>query len=85
MQDWFVYIAKAMTQRLYTGISNDLKARIVKHNLGLGSKFAINQGPFELVYVSKTFINKSEARKREIQIKHWSQSKKLKLINGEWV
>jgi predicted GIY-YIG superfamily endonuclease len=24
------------------------------------------------------------ARKREIQIKNWSQEKKEKLINGEW-
>lgn len=85
MDNWYVYIAKARTQRFYTGISNDLKARIAGHNLGLGSKFAINQDPFELVYVSKAFINKSEARKREVQIKHWSQSKKLKLINGEWI
>ncbi|MFA5275314.1 MAG: GIY-YIG nuclease family protein [Candidatus Omnitrophota bacterium] len=85
MQDWFVYIAKAKTQRFYTGISNDPKERIAEHNSGLGSKFAINQGPFELVYVSKSFINKSEARKREVQIKHWSQAKKLKLINGEWI
>jgi predicted GIY-YIG superfamily endonuclease len=25
-----------------------------------------------------------EARRRERQIKNWSQAKKLKLINGEW-
>jgi predicted GIY-YIG superfamily endonuclease len=57
---------------------------MLKHNAGLGSRFAINQGPFELAYVSNAFVNKSEARKREIQIKKWSRDKKLKLITGEW-
>ncbi len=44
---------------------------------------AIEHGPFELVYVSPPFPNKSLARKREIQVKDWSQAKKLKLISGE--
>ena len=82
---WFVYIAKARTSRYYVGITTDPKKRIADHNSGKGSRFAINQGPFTLVYVSQKFSNKSEARKREIQIKGWAQSKKEKLITGEWV
>ena len=80
---WFVYIALARTSRYYVGITTDLQKRIVKHNSGKGSKFAINQGPFVLVYVSQGFPNNSEARKREIQLKGWSQMKKEKLIKGE--
>lgn len=45
---------------------------------------AKQQGPFKMVYVSDTFINKSEARKREIQIKGWTRDKKEKLIKGDW-
>ena len=85
MQNWYVYIAKARTQRFYTGISNKPDSRIIEHNLGRGSRFAINQGPLELVYVSSPFPNKSEARKREIQVKNWSRSKKFKFIKGEWI
>lgn len=85
MQKWYVYIAKAKTEKFYTGISTNPKERIYEHNSGKGSKFAINQGPFQLVYVSSPFLSKSEARKREIQIKDWSQNKKMKLINREWV
>jgi len=85
MINWYVYIAKAKTGRLYTGISIDPKKRIVIHNSGFGSRFAVNQGPLELVYISKPFLSKSEARKREIQIKNWSRIKKLKLITGEWI
>lgn len=84
MQGWYVYIAKAKTQRLYTGISNNPEKRLIKHNSGIGSKFAVEQGPLELVYVSLPFKNKSEARTKEIQIKKWSREKKFKLISGIW-
>ena len=85
MQNWYVYIAKAKTQRFYTGITDNPDERIIEHNSGLGSRFAIIQGPLELVYISPVFKSKSEARKREIQIKKWSRDKKLNLINGIWV
>jgi predicted GIY-YIG superfamily endonuclease len=81
---WFVYIAKAHTVRYYVGISTDVELRIRKHNSGAGSRFAKNQGPFILVYVSAPFIYKSEARQRELQLKGWSRDKKEKLISGEW-
>ena len=45
---------------------------------------AKQRGPFELVYKSKPYENKSGARKRESQIKKWRREKKEKLINGEW-
>ena len=79
-----VYIAKARTEKYYTGISNNVIKRIEKHNTGRGSRFAKQQGPFVLVYNSGPLKNKSEAGKREIQIKGWSRVKKEKLINGEW-
>jgi putative endonuclease len=82
--NWYVYIAKARTGRYYTGITNDPHERIEKHNSGRGSRMAVQQGPFELVYVSGEFLGKSEARKREAQIKGWSREKKEKLIKGEW-
>jgi predicted GIY-YIG superfamily endonuclease len=83
--NWYVYIAKAKTGRYYTGITNNPGARVIKHNQGKGSRFAQQQGPFVLVYTSPPFPNKSEARKREIQIKGWTRDKKEKLIKGEWV
>ena len=82
---WYVYIAKTKTGRYYTGITTDPRERILKHNQGKGSQLAKQQGPFTLIYISKSFQNKSEARKREIQIKGWARKKKEKLINGEWV
>lgn len=81
---WYVYICTASTNRYYVGITTDPAERLKKHNAGAGSQFARDQGPFRLVYISSVFKNKSEARKREIQLKGWSREKKEKLISGEW-
>ncbi|MBT3835385.1 GIY-YIG nuclease family protein [Candidatus Peribacteria bacterium] len=81
---WYVYIAQARTGRYYVGITTSTEERIKEHNEGKGSRFAINQGPFVLVYASDAFTGKSEARKREAQIKKWTRDKKEKLIKGEW-
>ncbi|MFQ6083820.1 MAG: GIY-YIG nuclease family protein [Candidatus Aminicenantia bacterium] len=82
---WYVYIAKSKTGKYYTGITTNPQERIIKHNKGKGSQLAKQQGPFSLLYTSHPFLNKSQARKREIQIKGWGRKKKEKLINGEWV
>ena len=81
--DWFVYIAKARTGYYYTGISPDPQERLKRHNAGNGSQMAREQGPFVLAHVSSPFVNKSEARRREAQIKKWSRQKKENLIHGK--
>ena len=81
---WYVYIALTRTNRYYVGITTNPQERIEEHNSGKGSRFAINQGPFSLVYVSTSYPDKSTARKREVQIKKWSREKKERLIRGEW-
>jgi putative endonuclease len=83
-RNWYVYIAKSIkTARFYTGISPDPDKRLILHNAGQGAKFARDQGPLEIKYISNSYINKSEARKREIQIKKWRQEKKKWLIEGK--
>jgi putative endonuclease len=84
LMGWDVYIAQAQTGRYYVGITTNPQERIEEHNTGKGSKFAINQDPFALAYVSNAFTDKSSARKREAQVKKWTQRKKEKLIMGEW-
>jgi putative endonuclease len=83
--NWYVYIAEARTGNYYVGISPEPQKRIEKHNAGTGSQMGRQQGPFILVYVSKKFVNKSEARKREVQIKRWTREKKEMLISGKWI
>ncbi len=81
---WHIYIAQAPTGRYYTGISTDPQQRISTHNAGMGAQFSRDQGALRLLYVSPPFTAKSDARKREMQIKGWSREKKEKLITGEW-
>ncbi|MFH1473090.1 MAG: GIY-YIG nuclease family protein [bacterium] len=81
---WFVYITKSRFGHYYSGITNGVEKRIEAHNLGRGSQMAKQQGPFELVYKSNPFLSKSEARKREAQIKKWRREKKERLISGKW-
>jgi predicted GIY-YIG superfamily endonuclease len=76
-------MAKAGSGYYYVGISPNPKKRVEKHNAGMGSQMARQHGSFGLLYVSEPF-NKSEARKREVQLKGWSRKKKEKLIQGEW-
>lgn len=82
---WFLYIAQARTGRYYVGITTEPGRRIRDHNRGAGSRMAVGQGPFTLVYTSEPLPNQSIARKREIQVKGWNRSKKKKLIDGELV
>ena len=79
---WNVYIAKSKTNRYYTGMTTNTGERLKRHNSGEGSRFAVQYGSLEIVYESPKFSSKSEARRREIQIKGWSRAKKELLIFG---
>lgn len=76
---WFTYILICSDNTLYTGITNNLNKRIVKHNNGKGAKYTKGRTPVKLVY-SETNKNKSSASKREAQIKSLSRQEKLELI-----
>lgn len=78
---WFTYILLCSEKSYYVGITNDLQNRIALHNSGKGSKYLLSKLPVKLLYFEK-YTNKSEARKREIQLKGWTRVKKEKLISG---
>ncbi len=80
----FAYIIRCSNGTLYTGYTNDLGQRVVKHNTGKGAKFTRGKGPVELIYF-ETFQSKSQAMVREAEIKKMTRAKKLKLICGELV
>jgi len=76
---WFTYILLCSDNSYYVGITNDLERRVALHNSGKGSHYLLSKLPVKLIYFER-HINKSEARKREIQLKGWSRIKKEKLI-----
>ena len=79
---WYLYIAQAKTGNYYVGITTEPARRIDDHNNGRGSRMAVNQGPFTLVYTSPKLPNQSTARKLEMKLKAWSRPQKEKLINN---
>lgn len=80
-QNNYVYILKCKDNSFYTGWTTDLSKRIQRHNLELGAKYTRSRRPVELIYF-ETFENKSEALKREYQIKQLTRKQKEKLIEG---
>ncbi len=75
----YVYILKCSDNTLYTGWTNNLEKRIKTHNLGKGAKYTKSRLPVELVYF-EVYESKSEALKREAEIKKMNRAKKLELI-----
>jgi putative endonuclease len=73
---WVVYLVLCSDKSLYCGISNDLKSRVIEHNLGKGAKYTRSRRPVDLVGISPE-MTKSEALKLEYRIKQLPADKKL--------
>ena len=78
-RNWQVYIIQTETGKLYTGITTDIKRRFGEHRNKKGAKYFRLEKPQDIVFI-ETCKNRSEATKRELEIKKFSKSKKLKLI-----
>lgn len=78
---YYVYILCCSDQSLYTGYTNNLNHRLDVHNQGKGAKYTKSRRPVSLVYY-ECFETKSEALKREYQIKQLKREQKLSLIKN---
>lgn len=79
---WFVYIIETTSGKLYTGITKDIERRFNEHlNSKKGAKFFRLNTPKKVVYEEK-FKDRSEASKREWQIKQLSRKEKDNLIHS---
>lgn len=78
---WFVYLIRCSDDSIYTGITNDLQKRINNHNLGYKiSKCRYTSGRLPVVLIKYfEYDTKSEALKREYQIKKLDKKDKLEL------
>ncbi len=76
---FYVYILKCGDGSFYCGYTNDVKKRLEKHKSGKGAKYTRSRLPLELVFVEK-YNDKSQALKREYEIKKLSRSQKEKLV-----
>lgn len=78
---WVTYILQCRGGRLYTGVTNNLPARLLAHNNGTGGAFTRAMRPCSLIWHEHR-PNRSEAQKREAEIKKWSRLKKGSLVKA---
>lgn len=78
---FYVYILKCGDGSFYCGYTNDIEKRVEKHKSGKGAKYTRSRLPLEVVYVEE-FDNKSDALKRECEIKKLSRIQKEKLVEN---
>ncbi|MCK5241529.1 GIY-YIG nuclease family protein [bacterium] len=80
--NWYVYILQCSDGSYYIGHTEDLKKRISLHNSSRGAVYTAVRRPITFAFQEFT-NNKSDAIKREKQIKRWSKAKKEALIRGD--
>lgn len=79
---YYTYILKCSDGSLYCGYTNNPEKKVATHNKGKGAKYTKTRLPVELVYL-ESFFEKSDALKRECEIKNLKRSEKLKLLKEE--
>ena len=73
---WYVYILECCDGSFYTGVTNDLDARMKAHVTGKGSKYVFQKG-FKQLLKTKPCQDKSDACKCEYVIKKLPKNQKL--------
>ncbi len=77
-----VYILECSDGTLYCGWTNNLEKRLHEHNEGKGgAKYTRGRRPVRLVY-REPCPTRSDALRREREIKGLTRLKKLRLISG---
>ncbi|MCE7887557.1 MAG: GIY-YIG nuclease family protein [Alphaproteobacteria bacterium PRO2] len=76
---WTVYILQCADGTLYTGVTNDLDARLKKHTDGTGAKYTRGRGPFKLL-LSEAYPSRGAAQTREAKIKALKKEQKMAII-----
>ena len=79
MTKWYVYILQCGGGRLYTGMTNDVERRLLKHKAGKGGHFTRAFGVKKLLYTEER-VTRSDALIREAQIKNLTRKEKVALI-----
>lgn len=84
---YYVYIlANTSRKVLYTGVTNNLKKRLIEHRTRVNKGFSYRYNVHDLMYF-ETFDRPMEAIRREKRIKKWYRYQKDALIsrhNPKW-
>lgn len=77
----YFYLARCCDDTLYSGYTTNLAEREAAHNTGKGARYTRSRTPVKIVY-SEKYDTKSEALKREAEIKKWSRQEKEGLLHS---
>lgn len=77
--NFYFYFARCADDSLYAGYCKDIQAREAKHNAGEGAKYTRSRKPVKIIY-SEPFETRTDAMRREAQVKKWTRIKKENLI-----
>ncbi|ACL69153.1 GIY-YIG nuclease family protein [Halothermothrix orenii] len=76
----YVYIVECSDGSFYTGYTTDVERRVKEHNRGIGAKYTRGRRPVKLRY-QECYSTKSEAMRREYELKQLTRFRKEELIN----
>lgn len=76
---YYVYLIECEDKTIYTGITTDIQRRFKEHDSGKGGAYTRSKKVKKILHAEQ-FETRSQAQKREAEIKGWSRSKKLSLI-----
>lgn len=79
---WVVYLLRCGDDSLYTGCTNQLAQRIIKHQCGKGARYTRSHLPVVLIY-QESVASQSAALKREAAIKRLSRTQKIALMQTQ--
>ncbi|TFF69353.1 MAG: GIY-YIG nuclease family protein [Promethearchaeota archaeon] len=83
MSVYYVYILETISKKnkkwYYTGYTNNLHRRVEEHKNGKGAKFCRGKKGIKLKYF-ETFRERTDAMRRELEIKALPRKEKIKLI-----
>jgi putative endonuclease len=82
--DAWVYMLRCRDGSLYTGWTNDLDKRLVKHSAGKASRYTASKLPVELV-VAWPMPDRRSAMREELRIKRLDRIGKLALITARTI
>ncbi len=80
----YVYILRCNDNSYYTGVTNNMEARLEQHQNATDPKsYTASRLPVELVFCERV-SDPEVAIRMEKQLKGWSRKKKEALIRGEF-
>jgi putative endonuclease len=79
MASWSVYIVRCCDGSLYTGVSNDVPARVLRHNAGRGARYTRSRLPVALVW-RRRVKDQSAALRLEAAMKKLTRAQKVLLL-----